>query len=166
MKILGIDPGLRHTGWGIIFSQDGRLSHIAQGTISPDVKLDMSMRLFTIQRGLMAVCEQYLPDQVAIEEIFVNKNPASTLKLGMARGAAFTVPAHYQIPLEEYSANLVKKTLVGAGHAKKEQIQMMVKTLLPKVELNSADEADALAVAICHAQHFGTNKIIKEAMVR
>ena len=164
MIILGIDPGLRHTGWGIVSFNNGKLSHIANGTVSPSVKLSMSERLFTIQRGLSMVFEQHKPQESAIEEIFVNKNPSSTLKLGMARGVAFAVPAQYNIPLTEYSANLVKKTVVGAGHAKKEQIQMMVKMLLPNVMLNSEDSADALAVAICHAQHYQTNKKIKEAM--
>ncbi len=166
MRILGIDPGLTHMGWGVISFQNGKLLHIANGTISPDSKRSMSERLFTLHRNLFAVCQRYAPEAAAIEEIFVNKNPASTLKLGMARGVAFTIPAKYRIPLEEYSANLVKKTIVGTGHAKKEQIQMMIKTLLPMAEIDSADAADALAVAICHANHCNYSKIAREVNAR
>lgn len=154
MKILGIDPGLRHTGWGIVSFHQGRLSHIAHGTISPKAKLDMAERLLVIQESLYRVIQEFAPEHAAIEEIFVNKNPASTLKLGMARGVAFVVPAKQNIPVTEYATNLVKKSLVGTGHASKEQIKMMVGTLLPGIQIESEDAADALAVSICHAHHY------------
>lgn len=156
MKILGIDPGLRHTGWGIISFHQGRLSHIANGTISPKAKLDMAERLLVIQESLLRITHEFTPEQAAIEEIFVNKNPSSTLKLGMARGVAFVTPAKCGVPVTEYSTNLVKKTLVGTGHAAKEQMKMMVGTLLPGIDIASEDAADALAVAICHAHHHTT----------
>jgi len=156
MKILGIDPGLRHTGWGIVSFRQGHLSHISHGTISPKPSLDMSERLLCIQSGLSRVLHEFAPEQSAIEEIFVNKNPASTLKLGMARGVAFVAPAKHNIPVTEYSTTLIKKTLVGTGHAAKAQIALMVGTLLPGIEITSEDAADALAVAICHAHHHNT----------
>ena len=153
MRLIGIDPGLRNTGWGIIAVKDNRLVHIADGVILSNSKISLAERLVQIYDGLLEVIEQYQPDEAAVEETFVNKNPVSTLKLGQARGIALLVPARLGIPVAEYLPNLVKKTVVGSGHAAKEQIQMMVKTLLPGCEIKTADAADALAIAVCHAHH-------------
>ncbi|TVQ84871.1 MAG: crossover junction endodeoxyribonuclease RuvC [Micavibrio sp.] len=156
MRILGIDPGLRHTGWGIICFRGGHLSHIAHGVISPSPSLPLSERLLAIGKALSRVIREHAPEEAAVEEVFVNKNGASTLKLGMARGAAFLAPASAELPVAEYAANLVKKSVVGTGHAGKNQIQMMIRTLLPGIEITSEDAADALAVAVCHAHHRNT----------
>jgi crossover junction endodeoxyribonuclease RuvC len=153
MRLIGIDPGLRNTGWGIIAVKDNRLVHIADGVILSDAKNSLAERLVQIYDGLLEVIEQYQPDEAAVEETFVNKNPVSTLKLGQARGISLLVPARLGIPVAEYLPNLVKKTVVGSGHAAKEQIQMMVRTLLPGCEIKTADAADALAIAVCHAHH-------------
>jgi crossover junction endodeoxyribonuclease RuvC len=153
MRLIGIDPGLRNTGWGIIAVKNNRLVHIADGVILSDSKLLLAERLVQIYDGLLEVIEQYQPDEAAVEETFVNKNPVSTLKLGQARGISLLVPARLGIPVAEYLPNLVKKTVVGSGHAAKEQIQMMVRTLLPGCEIKTADAADALAIAVCHAHH-------------
>ena len=153
MRLIGIDPGLRNTGWGIIAVKDNRLIHIADGVILSDAKNSLAERLVQIYDGLFEVIEQYQPDEAAVEETFVNKNPVSTLKLGQARGISLLVPARLGIPVAEYLPNLVKKTVVGSGHAAKEQIQMMVRTLLPGCEIKTADAADALAIAVCHAHH-------------
>ena len=153
MKIIGIDPGLNNTGWGIIEKNQNMLSYIASGVIKPDTKADMADRLNTIDSELDKIISLYKPDSASIEETFVNKGAASSLKLGMARGVAFLAPARAGVDVFEYGANKVKKSVVGAGHADKNQIQMMVKILLPKANFQSADEADALAIAICHAHH-------------
>ena len=153
MRLIGIDPGLRNTGWGIIAVKDNRLIHIADGVILSDAKNSLAERLVQIYDGLLEVIQEYQPDEAAVEETFVNKNPVSTLKLGQARGIALLVPARRGIPVAEYLPNLVKKTVVGSGHAAKEQIQMMIKTLLPGCEIKTADAADALAIAVCHAHH-------------
>ncbi len=152
-RILGIDPGLLRTGWGIISIEGNRLGFVAGGVIRPDAKLPLSQRLGAIDSGLEAVIAAHAPHETAIEETFVNKNPASTLKLGMARGAAFLAPARAGLSVAEYSANLIKKSVVGAGHADKGQVGMMVKVLLPTARFDLADTADALAVAITHAHH-------------
>ncbi|MBT3766607.1 MAG: crossover junction endodeoxyribonuclease RuvC [Rhodospirillaceae bacterium] len=151
MKFLGLDPGLRNTGWGLIESTGNRLSHIANGVVNSTASFALADRLVQLHDGLVEVIEAMCPDEAAVEETFVNKNPTSTLKLGQARGISLLVPARAGIPVFEYTPNQVKKTVVGAGHAQKEQVQMMVKTLLPGVEIKSADSADALAIAICHA---------------
>jgi crossover junction endodeoxyribonuclease RuvC len=156
MRLLGLDPGLRHTGWGVIEVRGNRLSHIADGAVHSDGAKAMAERLVQLHEGLARVIERYRPDAAAVEETFVNKNPNSTLKLGQARGVALLVPALAGLPVAEYSTNLVKKSVVGAGHAEKQQIQRMVKLLLPGCLIESADAADALAVAICHAHHFNT----------
>jgi len=153
MRLIGIDPGLRNTGWGIIAVKDNRLIHIADGVILSDAKNSLAERLVQIYDGLLEVIQQYQPDEAAVEETFVNKNPVSTLKLGQARGISLLVPARLGIPVAEYLPNLVKKTVVGSGHAAKEQIQMMMRTLLPGCEIKTADAADALAIAVCHAHH-------------
>lgn len=153
MRILGIDPGLQKTGWGIIEMNGHKMKFVACGTIKTNSKDDLSERLLTLDHGLSQVVVMYKPDMAAIEETFVNKNPASALKLGIARGACFLPPARAGLKIAEYPANLVKKSLVGAGHASKGQMGMMVKTLLPLAKPDSEDAADALAVAICHSHH-------------
>ncbi len=153
VKIIGIDPGLRKTGWGIIESYPTRMAHIAHGVISSSDSLDLAQRLVQLYNNLVHVMETYNPLEAAIEETFVNKNPLSTLKLGMARGVVLMTPAKWGISVHEYSANRIKKAVVGAGHAGKEQVAMMVKTLLPSVGNISGDAADALATAICHAHY-------------
>ena len=154
MKILGIDPGLQKTGWGLISSEGYRLRFIQCGLIKTQTSGALSKRLAFLHEELSDVIRTHSPETAAIEETFVNRNPASALKLGQARGVLLAVPSLFGLEVFEYSANKVKKSVVGAGHASKEQVQMMVKTLLPTCGTISADEADALAVAICHA-HYG-----------
>lgn len=153
MRLIGFDPGLRNTGWGVIGVHGNHLKHIADGVVHTDAKRSLAERLVQLQEGLTDVLELYKPAEAAVEETFVNTNAVSTLKLGQARGIALLVPASAGIPVSEYTPNLIKKTVVGTGHAAKEQIQMMVRTLLPGCEIRSADAADALAIAICHAHH-------------
>jgi crossover junction endodeoxyribonuclease RuvC len=153
MKLLGIDPGLRNTGWGIIESDGLRLKYVGDGVVKSDPKLELARRLVQIHDGLLNVITQFQPAEAAVEEVFVNVNPASALKLGQARGIALLVPSKFGLWVAEYSPNLIKKSLVGSGHAAKEQVQMMVNTLLPGCNFKSADSADALATAICHAHH-------------
>ena len=161
MRIIGIDPGLQRTGWGVIEARDNRLSFVAEGTVTSNAKMALADRLMEIHDGLEDVINTWQPGEAAVEETFVNKNPTSTLKLGQARGIALLVPARMGLSVGEYPPNLVKKTVVGAGHAAKEQIQMMVKTLLPGSGNAGPDAADALAVAICHAHHRETqNRVI------
>lgn len=155
IRILGIDPGLRNTGWGVIEVEGARLSFIACGTIKPDDKAELAERLKAIYVGLGEVLANFKPDEAAVEETFVNKDARATLKLGQARGVAMLAPASVGLSVAEYAPNLVKKTIVGSGHADKDQIHMMVKVLLPKSDANTPDAADALAIAITHAQHRG-----------
>ena len=159
IRIIGIDPGLRNCGWGIIEADGSRLSFVACGTIHSNAKLDLASRLRQLHEGLSAVIQQYLPVEAAVEETFVNRDPQSALKLGQARGIAMVAPAQAGLPVTEYAANVIKKTVVGAGHAQKQQVAMMIAVLLPKAGRQSADAADALAAAICHAQHRGANRI-------
>ncbi|MFZ5792806.1 MAG: crossover junction endodeoxyribonuclease RuvC [Pseudomonadota bacterium] len=156
MRLLGLDPGLRHTGWGVIEVRGNRLSHVADGAVHSDGDKPLAERLVQLHDGLARIIERHRPDEAAVEETFVNKNPTSTLKLGLARGVVLLVPALAGLPVAEYPANLVKKSVVGAGHAEKQQVQRMVKLLLPGCLIESPDAADALAVAICHAHHAGT----------
>jgi crossover junction endodeoxyribonuclease RuvC len=156
MRIIGLDPGLQHTGWGIIDQDGSRLSFVASGRISSIASQPLAERLVEIHTGLVAVLDAHQPDTAAVEETFVNKNPTSTLKLGVARGVALLTPALHKLKVYEYPANLIKKSVVGAGHAGKEQVQMMVRVLLPASQAESPDAADALAVAICHAHHMST----------
>lgn len=153
MKILGIDPGLERTGWGVIEQQGSRLIFIACGVIKSTAAEKLAVRLNRIDDELSHIVKLWAPDCAAIEETFVNKNALSSLKLGQARGVAIVAPARAGLDVFEYPANLVKKTIVGAGHAGKDQVGMMIKVLLPLATPHSADEADALAVAICHAHH-------------
>lgn len=153
MRLIGLDPGLRVTGWGLVELHDGRLVHVADGALQTDGARPLAERLMQLADGLSGVIRMYRPDEAAVEKTFVNRNAVSTLKLGQARGIALLVPAQAGIPVSEYLPNLVKKTVVGTGHAAKEQVQMMVRALLPGAVLATADAADALAVAICHAHH-------------
>jgi crossover junction endodeoxyribonuclease RuvC len=153
IRILGLDPGLRRTGWGVIECEGSRLSYVACGTVVPDETLSLGARLAALHEGLTAVLKDFMPDEAAVEETFVNANPVSTLKLGQARGIAMLAPAQAGIPIAEYKPNLVKKTVVGTGHAGKDQIGMMIGVLLPKAGKIGPDAADALAVAITHAHH-------------
>ncbi len=156
MRLLGLDPGLRHTGWGVIDATGNRLVYVAAGAVHARTGRPLAERLNELYQALGVVLARYAPDAAAVEESFVNKNPASTLKLGMARGIALLAPAERGIEVHEYSANLIKKSVVGVGHADKAQVQMMVRRLLPGCQLAGADSADALAVAICHAHHAAT----------
>jgi crossover junction endodeoxyribonuclease RuvC len=156
MRVLGLDPGLRHTGWGVIDIAGNRLAHVADGVAHAPVDRPLAERLVTLFRQLTQVLDEFRPDEAAVEETFVNKNPASTLRLGVARGIALLAPAERGVPVAEYSANLIKKSVVGAGHADKLQVQLMVRRLLPGCAIVEADAADALAVAICHAHHAAT----------
>lgn len=153
MKLIGLDPGLGCTGWGVVSAEGSRLSHIANGQIRTDAKAPIAERLVALAEGLRAVLEDHAPDAAAIEEVFVNTNAQSTLKLGQARGALMLVLAEAGLPVGEYAARLVKKAVVGTGGADKKQIQAMVKVLLPGAEIAGADAADALAVAIAHSHH-------------
>ena len=163
MRLLGLDPGLGATGWGVIDFDCGRLTHVADGVVETDAELSLAERLVQLACGLEAVIGRLRPDEAAVEETFVNRNAVSTLKLGQARGIALLVPARAGLPVAEYLPNLVKKTVVGTGHAAKAQVQMMVRALLPGARLGSADAADALAVAICHAHHRQSAGLIARA---
>ncbi|MES2252911.1 MAG: crossover junction endodeoxyribonuclease RuvC [Pseudomonadota bacterium] len=155
VRILGLDPGLRHTGWGLIESKGQGVRYLASGVIDPNVKEEsLALRLAELFEKLMIVVKECVPDEAVVEEVFMNKNPGSTLKLGMARGVVLLVPAHCNVPVFEYTANQVKKSVVGAGHADKNQVLQMVRRLLPTAPMNmKPDAADALAVALCHTHH-------------
>jgi crossover junction endodeoxyribonuclease RuvC len=153
IRILGIDPGLRRTGWGMIACAGNRLIHLACGTVETNEKLSLAERLVTIHDGLTRIVDEFRPDEAAVEATFVNRDAAATLKLGQARGIAMLVPARAGVMVAEYAPNLVKKTIVGAGHAEKAQIRVMIGVLLPKADPQSEDAADALAIAITHAHH-------------
>ena len=153
IRILGIDPGLRRTGWGVIESDGNRLAFLGCGSVEPAEGLPLANRLLAIHDGLCSVLGDLKPAEAAVEQTFVNKDGVATLKLGQARGVAMLVPAMFGISVSEYAPNLVKKTVVGAGHADKHQVLVMLKLLLPKAEPASPDAADALAVAITHAHH-------------
>ena len=153
IRILGIDPGLRRTGWGVVEIDGNRLSFVACGSVATDDKADLSRRLLAIHDGLTRIVAEFVPDEAAVEATFVSRDGAATLKLGQARGIAMLVPAKAQVPVAEYAPNLVKKTIVGAGHGEKTQVRMMIGVLLPKADPQSHDAADALAIAVCHAHH-------------
>ncbi|MFK7840058.1 MAG: crossover junction endodeoxyribonuclease RuvC [Bdellovibrionales bacterium] len=160
MIILGIDPGLRKTGWGIIEKNGSRLSFVGSGLIKTQSSETLPHRLTVLHEGLSEIIRQWTPDEAAMEETFVNRNPQDALKLGQARGALLAVPARHGLECAEYATNKIKKSVVGVGHANKDQIGLMVKTLLPTCGKISEDEADALAVAITHAHYSGINKQI------
>ena len=153
VRILGIDPGLRRTGWGVIEIDGNRLTYLGCGSVEPPENLPLANRLLAIHQGLAKVLGDYEPAEAAVEQTFVNKDGVATLKLGQARGVAMLAPAMFGITVAEYAPNQVKKTVVGAGHADKNQILVMLKLLLPKAEPKSPDAADALAIAITHAHH-------------
>ena len=153
IRILGIDPGLRRTGWGIVEYEGNRLAFIACGSVETNDKAALAVRLVAIHDGLMRVMDDFRPDEAAVEATFVNRDAVATLKLGQARGIAMLVPAKTGVPVAEYAPNLVKKTIVGAGHGEKAQIRMMIGVLLPKADPRSEDAADALAIAVTHAHH-------------
>ena len=158
MRVIGLDPGLRRTGWGVIESEGARLRHVANGVVESDERLDLARRLLQLDQGLLAVLDSFRPEAAAVEASLVNKNAGSTLKLGVARGVALLTPAKYGLPVAEYLPMIVKKAVVGTGHAGKEQVQTMVRHLLPGCAIASADAADALAVAICHSHHAATGR--------
>ncbi|WP_225205108.1 crossover junction endodeoxyribonuclease RuvC [Novosphingobium huizhouense] len=158
MIILGIDPGLTCTGWGVVSKAGSRLSHVANGQIRTDAKASMAERLVELDAALASVIDLYKPDAGAVEEVFVNVNPQSTLKLGQARGVAMLSVARAGLPVAEYPTKVIKKALVGTGGAEKQQIQHMLKVLLPGVKLAGEDASDALAVAITHANMLGSHR--------
>ena len=153
MRLLGIDPGLRFTGWGVLEAEGNRLRHVADGVIATESTDDVPMRLKALDDALAEILARYAPAEAAVEETYVNRNGTATLKLGYARGVALLAPALAAIPVTEYGAKSVKLAVVGTGGAAKEQVQMMVRRLLPGAAIRRADAADALAVAICHAHH-------------
>jgi crossover junction endodeoxyribonuclease RuvC len=156
MRLIGLDTGLRSTGWGVIEVSGNRLTHVASGVVHSDEKCPLAERLCQLFDAVTAVISRWSPVEAAVEETFVNKNPTSTLKLGQARGAVLMAPAKLGLPVLEYGANHIKKSVVGVGHAEKRQVEMMVRRLLPGSDA-TADAADALAVAICHAHHRSTS---------
>jgi len=166
IRIIGIDPGLRRTGWGVIESDGVRLSYVASGAIQSDGEEALAYRLRELYDGLTSVIAAFQPHEAAVEETFVNKNARATLKLGQARGMALLAPAMKGLRVAEYPPNLVKKTVTGTGHGEKRQIQAMVGFLLPKATFESADEADALAIAICHANHRATEQAMSLRVAR
>jgi crossover junction endodeoxyribonuclease RuvC len=163
MRLIGLDPGLRLTGWGVIDVEGNRLRHVAHGVVRVAADRSLAERLAALFEAVAAVVAAQQPAEAAVEETFVNLNAGSTLKLGQARGVVLLAPARAGLPVFEYAANLVKKSVVGAGHADKRQIAMMVGRLLPGVEA-TADAADALAVAICHAHHRATAQRVEAAL--
>jgi crossover junction endodeoxyribonuclease RuvC len=152
IRIIGVDPGLRNMGWGIVEVSGSRLAYVASGSVRSSAQMPLATRLRELHEGLAGVISKYAPMEAAVEETFVNRDPQSALKLGQARGIALVVPALAGLPVAEYAANLIKKTVVGTGHAEKAQIAMMVKTLLLQCDVQGADAADALAAAITHAR--------------
>jgi crossover junction endodeoxyribonuclease RuvC len=153
IRILGIDPGLRRTGWGVIAMRGNALAFVAAGTVRAPLDGNLAARLAALHDGLDELVRIHRPDEAAVEQTFVNRDAAATLKLGQARGIALLVPARAGLDVAEYAPNAVKKAIVGAGHADKAQIRAMVRVLLPRAEFDGDDAADALAIAICHAHH-------------
>lgn len=164
MRLLGLDPGLRVTGWGVIAFEGNRLHHIAHGVVRSDEKLSLAERLLQLHEGIAEIVALHDPAEAAIEETFVNQNPHSTLKLGQARGAVMLAPARAGLMVAEYAPTLIKQSVVGTGRAAKDQVGMMVRILLPGCVVSSSDAADALAVAICHAHHRATKTRLAEAL--
>jgi len=163
MRVIGLDPGLRRTGWGVIEALGSRLRHVANGTVPTDPKASLAARLLTLHEGLAAVLDTHRPDEAAVETTLANRNATATIKLGMARGVALLGPALAGLPVTEYLPTVVKRSVVGTGHAAKEQVAMMVARLLPGCVLDSADAADALAVAICHAHTAASSRLWRAA---
>ena len=163
MRLLGLDPGLRRTGWGIVDAEGNRLTHVANGVISSDNQRSLAERLVQLHEGILGVIDSWSPEAAAVEETFVNQNPASTLKLGQARGVVLLAPAGRGLPVAEYAARRVKQSVVGTGGAAKAQVEAMVGMLLAGCEIHGSDAADALAVAICHAHHFRSPQAVQLA---
>ena len=161
MLILGLDPGLGTTGWGVIAADGNRLSHVANGQIRTAAGEALPARLVALHAALLDVIALHRPEAAGVEEVFVNSNPQSTLKLGQARGVALLAAARSGIDVGEYAARLVKKAIVGTGSAEKAQVHAMVARLLPGVAIAGADAADALAVAICHAHHLASARVLR-----
>ena len=159
IRIIGIDPGLRRTGWGVIDTIGNNLKFVASGTVTSDGDMDLASRLCQLHDGLAEVVHAYTPHEAAVEQTFVNKDAVATLKLGQARGVVMLVPARAGLPVAEYAPNAVKKAVIGVGHGDKKQIHMMLKILMPKAEFKGDDAADALAIAICHAHHRASNRM-------
>ncbi len=153
MRLIGIDPGLGCTGWGVIRADGNRLAHIANGQIRTDAKAPLAARLAALHEALCAVIAEHRPEAAAVEEVFVNENPQSTLKLAHARGVILLACARAQLPVAEYAARFVKKAVTGVGNGSKDQVRFMIERLLPGVKVAGPDAADALAVAITHAHH-------------
>ncbi|MBE0693602.1 MAG: crossover junction endodeoxyribonuclease RuvC [Aquamicrobium sp.] len=153
IRIIGIDPGLRRTGWGVVEVLGNSLRFVASGTVRSDDKADLASRLRQLHDGLCEVVHAHMPHEAAVEATFVNKDATATLKLGQARGIAMLVPALAGLSVAEYAPNAVKKAVIGVGHGEKRQIHMMVKVLMPKAAFDGDDAADALAIAVCHAHH-------------
>jgi len=166
IRILGLDPGLQHTGWGLVEHDGFRLRFCAEGVISTNAGDDLPHRLLVLHRGLAEVIAAQSPDEAAVEHTYVARNPESALKLGQARGVVLLAPALAGIPVREYGAMEVKRAVVGHGHAAKEQVQAMVRHLLPGVTFRRADAADALAIAICHAHHRSTRNAFSAAVAK
>jgi crossover junction endodeoxyribonuclease RuvC len=164
IRIIGIDPGLRRTGWGIVEADGSRLGFVASGLVTSDGEAELAWRLRELYEGLSRVIVAYAPQEAAVEETFVNKDARATLKLGQARGMALLAPACRGLSVAEYPPNVIKKTVTGTGHGEKRQIAAMVGFLLPKARFDSADEADALAIAICHASHRSSARLSARAM--
>lgn len=159
MRILGLDPSLSSTGWGVIEVENNRVRYVADGFVKTEPKMELSERLAVIHKNLSDVIELYKPDEAAIEIVFLNSNAVSTIKLGMARGVVMLAPALYNIPVTEYEPNKIKKAVVGVGHADKNQVETMVKILLPGCKPKNNDSSDALAIAICHFNNRGISKL-------
>lgn len=153
IRIIGIDPGLRRTGWGVVETAGNSLRFVASGTVTSNAADNLALRLKALHDGLFAVMRAYEPAEAAVEQTFVNKDAVATLKLGQARGIAMLVPALLGLPVSEYAPNAVKKAVIGVGHGEKQQIHMMVKVLMPRATFDTDDAADALAIAICHTHH-------------
>ncbi len=162
VRLLGIDPGLRFTGWGIVESDGNRLRHVADGVIATDAALSVPLRLMALDAALAQLIALYRPEEAAVEETYVNRNATATLKLGYARGVALLAPARAGIAVFEYGAKTVKMAVVGTGNADKDQVGLMVRRLLPGSVEKRADAADALAVAICHAHHRSSQMLWKQ----
>jgi crossover junction endodeoxyribonuclease RuvC len=166
IRILGLDPGLQHTGWGLVEHDGFRLRFCAEGVISTNAADDLPHRLLVLHQGLARVIAEQSPDEAAVEHTYVARNPESALKLGQARGVVLLAPSIAGLPVREYGAMEVKRAVVGNGHAAKEQVQAMVRHLLPGVTFKRADAADALAIAICHAHHRSTRNAFSAAVAR
>lgn len=153
IRILGVDPGLRRTGWGVVAVTGNALAFVAAGTVKAPLDGELAHRLVALHDGLTEIVRAFAPDEAAVEQTFVSRDASATLKLGQARGIALLVPAQAGLSVAEYAPNAIKKAIVGVGHAEKAQIRAMVRVLMPLARFDGDDEADALAIAICHAHH-------------